>query len=164
MIKRILYATDLGLYGPYVMKQVAILAQSTGASVDILHVVEPMGVFAESIINTYMPEKEREYLRKKGMSQVIERIRLQVVDTLQSDYVDYLEVINLNEVIVELGSPVEVILEQSKLRGSDIIVMGSHGQHSYRGGLMGSVITNVLQLSSTPVYMIPMVSVSNLNY
>ena len=64
MVKRILYATDLGLYGPYIMKQVAILAQSTGASVDILHVIEPMGVFAESIINTYMPEKEQVYLQE----------------------------------------------------------------------------------------------------
>ncbi len=66
MIKHILFATDLGLYGPYLMKQLASVVQSTGATVDILHAIEPMGLFAESIIDTYMPDKEREYLRNKG--------------------------------------------------------------------------------------------------
>jgi nucleotide-binding universal stress UspA family protein len=162
MIKRILYATDLGLYGPYIMKQVAMLAQSTGAKVDVLHVIEPMGVFAETIINTYMPEKERKLLRSKGLSQVVDRIRVQVLDTLNSEYSDYLDLINLSEVIVEVGSPAEIIIEQSRIRSSDIVVVGSHGQHAYRGGLMGSVVTKVLQLSSIPIYMIPMVSLNDL--
>jgi nucleotide-binding universal stress UspA family protein len=162
MVKRILYATDLGLYGPYIMKQVAMLAQSTGAKVDVLHVIEPMGVFAESIINTYMPEQELKYLRNKGMSKVVESIRAQVIDTLNSDYADYLALINLSEVIVEVGSPADIVLEQAKIRGSDLIILGSHGQHAYRGGLMGSVVTKVLQLSAIPVYMIPMVSLDAL--
>ena len=162
MIKRILYATDLGLYGPYIMKQAAMIAQSTGASVDVLHVIEPMGVFAESIINTYLPEEERNHLRAQGMPQVVDRIRLQVVDTLNSDYSDYLNTINLKEVIVEVGAPAEVIVEQAKIRESDLVILGSHGQHAYRGGLMGSVVTKVLQLSSIPVYMIPMVSLNEL--
>jgi nucleotide-binding universal stress UspA family protein len=162
MIKRILYATDLGLYGPYFMKQVAILAQTTGAKVDVLHVIEPMGVFAESIIYTYMSEKERKHLRNKGLPQVVDKIRVQVLDTLNSDYADYLDLINLSEVIVELGSPAEKIIEQAKMRSSDIVVLGSHGQHAYRGGLMGSVVTKVLQLSSVPIYMIPMVSLNDL--
>jgi nucleotide-binding universal stress UspA family protein len=162
MIKRILYATDLGLYGPYIMTQVAILAQSTGAKVDVLHVIEPMGVFAETIINTYMPEKERKHLRNKGLSQVVERIRVQVLDTLNSEYSDYLDLINLSEVIVEVGSPAEIIIEQAKIRSSDMVVLGSHGQHAYRGGLMGSVVTKALQLSSIPIYMIPMVNLNDL--
>lgn len=162
MIKRILYATDLGLYGPYIMKQVAMIAQSTGASVDVLHVIEPMGVFAESIINTYLPEDDLHHLRNKGMPQVVDRIRLQVVDTLNSDYSDYLNTINLKDVLVEVGSPAEVIIKQASIRESDLVILGSHGQHAYRGGLMGSVVTKVLQLSSIPVYMIPMVSLNDL--
>lgn len=139
-----------------------MLAQSTGAQVDVLHVVEPMGVFAESIIDTYMPETEKAYLRNKGMSHVIERIAVQVNDTLSSDYAEYLDIINISEVLVEVGSPADVIIEQARMRGSDMIALGSHGQHAYRGGLMGSVVTKVLQLSSIPVYMIPMVSLNDL--
>jgi nucleotide-binding universal stress UspA family protein len=144
------------------MKQVAMIAQSTGATVDVLHVIEPMGVFAESIISTYLPKDDRSHLRNKGMPQVIERIRLQVIDTLNSEYSDYLNTINLKEVIVEVGVPAEVIISQSKIRESDMVILGSHGQHAYQGGLMGSVVTKVLQLSSVPVYMIPMVNLNDL--
>ncbi len=162
MIKHILYATDLGLYGPYLMKQVAMLAQSTGARVDILHVIEPMGLFAESIIDTYMPEKERQYLRERGVSEVIERIRLQVIDTLKSEYADALAMINLSEVLVEVGQVAKVIIEQSQLRNCDLIVLGGHSQQSYGGGMTGSVVSKVLQTASIPIYIIPMVSLEDL--
>ena len=162
MIKHILFATDLGLYGPYLMKQLAGLVQSTGASVDILHAIEPMGLFAESIIDAYMPEKEREYLRNKGLAEVTERIRLQVMDTLHSEFLDSLKLINLRAVVVEVGAPAQVIVEQAKLAGNDLIVLGSHGQQAYNGGALGSVVSKVLQSSHIPVYMIPMVTLNDL--
>ncbi len=162
MIKHILFATDLGLYGPYLMKQLASIVQSTGASVDIVHAIEPMGLFAESIIDTYMPEKEREYLRNKGIGEVIERIRLQVIDTLNSEYTDYLGQINLLEVRVNVGVPAEVIIEQAKLSKADLIVIGSHGQQAYCGGVLGSVASKVLQGTPVPVHMIPMVTLEDL--
>ncbi len=162
MIRHILFATDLGLYGPYLMKQLASVVQSTGATVDILHAVEPMGLFAESIIDTYMPEKEREYLRNKGLTEVIERIRLQVLDTLKSEYADSLKMINLRNVLVEVGMPAEVIVEQAKLTNSDLIVLGSHGQQTYCGGVLGSVVSKVLQTAPVAVHMIPMITLNDL--
>lgn len=160
MIKRILYATDLGLYGPYLMKRVAELASSTGAVVDVLHVVEPMGVFAESILNTYLPDKERAYLRAQGMEEVLERIRLQVMDTIKADY-DH-SGFTIDEVVVEQGSVASTIITQAQLRQADLIAIGSHGQQAYRGGLIGSVVAKVLQMSPVPVYMVPMVSLEDL--
>jgi len=162
VIKHILFATDLGLYGPYLMKQLASVVQSTGATVDILHAIEPMGLFAESIIDTYMPDKEREYLRNKGLTEVIERIRLQVIDTLNSEYADSLKLINLREVLVKVGVPAEVIVEQAKLTGSDLIVLGSHGQQAYCGGVLGSVVSKVLQTAPVAVHMIPMLTLNDL--
>ena len=61
-----------------------------------------------------------------------------------------------------MGVPSDVIIAQTGIRDSDMVVLGSHGQHAYRGGLMGSVVTKVLQLSSVPVYMIPMVNLNEL--
>jgi nucleotide-binding universal stress UspA family protein len=162
MIKHILFATDLGLYGPYLMKQLASIVQSTGASVDILHAIEPMGLFAESIIDTYMPDKEREYLRNKGIGEVIERIRLQVIDTLKSEYADSLQQINFQQVLVEVGMPADVIVKQAQLSKADLIVIGSHGQQAYSGGVLGSVVSKVLQSTPVPVLMIPMVSLEDL--
>ena len=162
MISHILYATDLGLYGPYLMTQVAILAQSTGAKVDILHVIEPMGLFAESVIDSYMPEKEKEYLRDKGMSEIIEKIRLQVIDTLNSEYAKSLELINLSEVVIEVGDPAKVILEQSSLRGCDLVVLAGHGKQECGPGSLGEVTKRVLNDSQLPIYVLPKISLAEL--
>ena len=161
-MKRILYASDLGLYGPYVLNQVVSLAKASGARVDVLHVIEPMGVFAESVINTFMSEKDRQYLRVHGMPELLERIRLQVVDVFESDYGVQQGVECIGDIIVEQGDPSKVILEQALARNAEMIAIGSHGQHAYRGGLIGSVVAKVLQTSSLPVYMVPMVNLEAL--
>ena len=162
MISRILYATDLGLYGPYVMNQVALLAQGTGAKVDIIHVVEPLGIFAESILNTYLPKEQIGQLKGEELNKVLDSIKNQVMDTLYAEYKNELENINLSEVLVEVGKPADVILEHAQKRNADLIIVGSHGQHAYKAGLIGSVVTKILQLSSIPVYMIPMVKLEDL--
>ncbi len=162
MIKRILYAADLGLYGPYLMKKIGELAFSSQAKVDVLHVVEPMGVFAESIINTYISEKERDYLRNQGVEEVLSRIRAQVIDALDADYSLGNENVSLGEVLVELGDPAETIIQQAITRKADLIAIGSHGEQAYRGRIIGSVVAKVLQVSTVPVYMIPMVSLNDL--
>ncbi len=163
MINRILYASDLGLYGPYLMRLVADIAQSTGASVDILHVIEPMGVFAESVIDSYMPEKEKEYLRNKGLAEIISKIRLQVIDTLKSEYSGYLDMINLADVLVEVGEPASLILEHANLRKSDMIVLAVHGQQGFGAKMVGSIVIKVIKDSIVPVYILPMVSLSELD-
>lgn len=163
MINRILFASDLGLYGPYLMRLVADLAQSTGASVDILHVIEPMGVFAESVIDSYMPEKEKEYLRNKGLAEIISKIRLQVIDTLKSEYSGYLDMINLADVLVEVGEPASLILEHANLRKSDMIVLAVHGQQGFGAKVVGNIVIKVIKDSIVPVYILPMVSLSELD-
>lgn len=161
-MKRILYASDLGLYGPYVLNQVVGLAKASGAQVDVLHVIEPMGVFAESVINAFMSEKDRQYLRVQGVPELLERIRLQVIDVFESDYGIQQGVECIGDIIVEQGDPSKVILEQAALRNAELIAIGSHGQHAYRGGLIGSVVAKVLQTSSLPVYMVPMANLDTL--
>ncbi len=163
MINRILYATDLGMYGPYLMEHVAALVQSTGAKVDILHVVEPMGLFAESVIDSYMPEKEKEYLRSKGLSEIIEKIRLQVIDTLNSEYANTLKLINLDRVEVKVGEPSKVILKQSGLVEYNLIVMAGHSQQECASGMLGGVTERVLKASKVPVYVLPRINLEDID-
>lgn len=162
MINRILYATDLGLYGPYLMEQVAVLVQSTGARVDLLHVVEPMGLFAESVIDSFMPEKEKEYLRDKGLAEIIGKIRLQVIDTLNSEYTNSMKLINLDEVLVEVGEPSKVILKQSIAVDYNLIIIAGHSQQDCGGGALGVVAERVLKESKIPVYVLPRISLDDL--
>lgn len=163
MNKRILFATDLGLYSPYLMKQLSKVAISMQATVDIIHVIEPMGVFAESIINTYLPSKDRRYLREHGLEEVLSNIKEQVIQTLNNDYTDILKEVELGEVIVELGHPAQMIINQALKQQSHILVLGSHGQSAFQGGPMGTVVNKVMQLSPIPVMMVPMINLGDLD-
>ena len=42
MIRSILYATDLGLYAPYVLQHALALTRSFNAALYVVHAVEPM--------------------------------------------------------------------------------------------------------------------------
>jgi nucleotide-binding universal stress UspA family protein len=158
-----LYATDLGLYSPYLVRQVSQIALSLQARVDIIHAIEPMGVFAESIVNSYVPEKDRRYLRQHGLRDVLDKIKTQVSDSLLADYGDLLEEIEFGEVIVELGYPAEIIIQQALKQNSNLLLLGSHGQSAFQGGPMGSVVSKVMQLSPIPVLMIPMINLGDLD-
>ena len=88
MINNILYATDLGLYGPYLLQHVMSLASKHNANVHTVHAIEPVGVFAESILSTYMPEAEVNNLRRNGFSQVMDRIRQQVENAFEDEFLE----------------------------------------------------------------------------
>jgi len=163
MIKRILYATDLGLYSPYIMKSLARLALSTGACVHVLHVIEPMGVFAESILRSYISEKDRRHLHQYGLDEVLNTIRSQVTETLENDFTDLLKGVKIDSVYVEIGKPAQVILEHSSKVKADMIVMGSRGQYSPDSSSLGSISNKVLQGAVIPVMVIPMMGIDGLD-
>ena len=54
MIRSILYATDLGLYAPYVLQHALSLTRAYSAELYVVHAVEPMGLFADSVLQTYL--------------------------------------------------------------------------------------------------------------
>lgn len=154
MIKRILFATDLGLYNPYLMSQLSAIAHSTGAKVDLVHAIEPMGVFAESILSIYMTPDDQKHLRNSGMPQVLEHIRQQVLDSLQVEMDHVPHEFLIDDVIVEIGPPSDIIIKYARARSSDLIVIGGHG-----GGdsVIGSVAGKVLKNAPVPVYFLPTV-------
>ncbi|MFY0640835.1 MAG: universal stress protein [Bermanella sp.] len=163
MISRILFATDLGLYSPYLMRQLVRLTSKMKARVDIVHVIEPMGVFAESIINAYVPEKDRRYLRQHGLNDVKNKIKQQVEGTLRNDYHEILSQIELGEVIIDIGFPSEVIIQKACALESDLILLGSHGRSAFQGGAVGAVVSKVLGNSPIPVLIVPMINLGDVD-
>jgi nucleotide-binding universal stress UspA family protein len=159
MISRILFATDLGLYSPYLMRQLVRLTSKMEARVDIVHVIEPMGVFAESIINAYVPEKDRRYLRQHGLNDVKNKIE----SALRNDYQEILSQIELGEVIIEIGFPSEMIIQKACALESDMILLGSHGRSAFQGGAMGAVVSKVLGNSPIPVLIVPMINLGDVD-
>lgn len=55
---------------------------------------------------------------------------------------------------VEVGHPVEQILETAKREQVDLMVMGTHGRTSLRHVVLGSVAERVMQMASCPVLMV----------
>jgi len=66
MIGSMLYATDLGLYAPYVMQHALALARTFKADLYVIHVVEPIGLFAESVLHSYLDEQSLNEWRSEG--------------------------------------------------------------------------------------------------
>ena len=161
MINNILYAADLGLYGPYLLQHVISLASKHNAKVHTVHAIEPMGVFAESILSTYMPASEVQQLRGGGFNQVMDKIRQQVENAFEDEFIESnCNVQLINAIQVVRGKPVDVIIETAQQCNADLIVLGSSSQPSEKPRL-GSVASRVLNESTVPVFLVPMVKLQN---
>ncbi|MFK3799152.1 MULTISPECIES: universal stress protein [unclassified Pseudomonas] len=157
MIRSMLYATDLGLYAPFVLQHALALARTFNAELHVIHVVEPMGLFAESVLQSYLAEDVLRELHSEGVNTVIEGIESRVLagfrDELGEDNQD-LELIR--SVRVVQGDPSNVILEQAQRLEVDLLVVGSHSHGAEGDTPIGRTAARVLQLSEVPVYMVPM--------
>lgn len=161
MVTNILYATDLGLYAPYLLQHVMSLASKHNAQVHAVHAIEPLGVFAESILSTYMPPGEANSLRRDGVNDVLDRIRSQVESAFKDEFAECRCDVKLSKGIQVLqGKPADVILDTAARCNADLIVIGSSSQHSDTPRL-GSVALSVLSRSSIPVFLVPMIKLQN---
>lgn len=156
MIKTILYPTDLGLNGAVLLQHVVDLANRYEAQIVALHAVEPLGVFADAVLETYIPPDMIGDLRSFGMPAVMEAIRQQVIEAFEEEFID----LNVNaervrDVRVVRGSPADVILEQQKLLNADVIVMGACSADAGHHGALGSTASKVLHRAGVPVYLVP---------
>ena len=161
MIKKIVFATDLGVLGPYVLCHALELSKQFDAKVDIIHVIEPMGVFAESILDIFLPQKDLEHLRKEGVYDVMSTIKARITDTMAAEFSGEDDESFLGEINVVRGQAAEAILEYVDTHNIDLVVMGTHGEHSEVQGGLGSVASKVLQRSSVPVLMVPLARVNS---
>ena len=159
MIKTILFATDLGLYSSYLLQHVFALAERYDAKIEVVHAVEPLGVFADALLETYVPKETFEDLRSYGMIAVMEAIREQVIDVFNDEFIESdLNVARISDISVVRGYPSDVILNRCREVSADLIVLGSHSPNNQQTNLLGSTVSKILQLAVVPVYMIPISS------
>jgi len=164
-IKKILYATDLSDNARYVFAYAVSLAVKYSAGITILHVVHDIPTYTDRSVAAYIEadiwdeikkrhlEDARQLLigKKKehlAIKEVLEQFAENVKSADGASYFDF------DEVLVEIGNPVEVILETAENRNCDIIVMGKTGQGLIEGVFMGSTASRVLRRSKKPVLVI----------
>lgn len=156
MLKNILYASDLGLYGPFILEHVCELACKHNAKVTVVHAVEPVSIFADALLETYVPQNEKEALKDHGYEAVMATISHRVRQAFEDDFID----LNgskecIADVMVLDGDPSQVIMAVAKNIDADLIILGTHGGHSESRIAIGSVASKVMQLSHVPIYLVP---------
>ncbi|MCU1729825.1 universal stress protein [Pseudomonas sp. 7P_10.2_Bac1] len=157
MIRSILYATDLGIYAPVVMQHALELARSFKADLYVLHVVEPMGLFAESVLQSYLDEQALNELQQQGMDTMLSNIEQRVFDSLRDELSEGAQELDLiRSVKVIQGEPAQVILEQSRKLGVDLLILGSHGQSIGANTHLGHNAARVVEQAQMPVYLVPL--------
>ncbi|MBP5107832.1 universal stress protein [Pseudomonas protegens] len=158
MIRSMLYATDLGLYAPFVMQHALELARTFNADLHVVHAVEPMGLFAESVLQSYLDEQSLNEFHRQGLNTVMANIEQRVLDSFREELGEGMQDLTLiQSVRVLQGDPSQVILEQAGKLSVDLLIVGSH---SHGGGAqtpLGRTATRVLQLAKVPVYLVPLV-------
>ncbi|WOE77879.1 universal stress protein [Pseudomonas protegens] len=158
MIRSMLYATDLGLYAPFVMQHALELARTFNADLHVVHAVEPMGLFAESVLQSYLDEQSLNEFHRQGLSTVMANIEQRVLDSFREELGEGLQDLTLiQSVRVLQGDPSQVILDQAAKLSVDLLIVGSH---SHGGGAqtpLGRTAARVLQLAKVPVYLVPLV-------
>jgi len=60
----------------------------------------------------------------------------------------------MEKIIVQIGNPVEEILEETEKKGYDLVVMGAHGHGAIAGAVMGSVSRRVVRRCKIPVLLV----------
>lgn len=156
MLNNILYAADLGLFGPFILEHVCELASKHNAQVTVIHAVEPVSVFAGALLETYVPQEDKAALKQHGYEAVMATIRARVRQAFEDDFIDLRGSREcIRDVQVVGGEACQVILDMAEKIDADLIVMGTHGGHSDHSTAIGSVASKVLQLSQVPIYLVP---------
>ena len=164
-IKKILYATDLSDNARHVFAYAVSLAVKYSASITILHVVHEVPAFTDRSVANYIEADIWEQIKKRHLEDArqvligkrkehlaIKEILDQFAEKVKS--ADEVSKFDFDEVLVEIGNPVEVILEVAESRNCDIIVMGKTGQGFIEAALMGSTATRVVRRSKKPVLVV----------
>ena len=156
MIRTMLYATDLGVYAPLVMQHALVMARTFEAELYVIHAVEPMGQFAESLLQSYLDERTLDQLHSQGVNTVMANIEQRVLANFRDELGEEADLALIKAVRVRQGDPATVILEQAQRLDADLLIFGSHCQGAGAEVPLGRTAVRLLQLSPVPVYMVPL--------
>jgi len=150
-MKKVLIAIDYNPTSEKVVMGGYDLAKSLGAEVCLIHVITNLQYYGaqypsfmgfESMNLSYDPKIHNE----------MKNIAKEYVTTVASHLSDDAVTTHVAE-----GDTARAILEYSKQWGADLIVMGTHSHSTFEKLLIGTVATSVLEKTTVPVHMIPVI-------
>jgi nucleotide-binding universal stress UspA family protein len=155
VIKKILYATDLSENARHAFAYAASLANRYDAGITVIHVLEDISAFSDSLVISVIGEQKWNELWDQKKDAVISTIKSRLesfCEEVQSELPACPFI--TDDVVVKIGNPVEEILHQVDITEADLVVMGSRGQGFLTGAMMGSTSRRVLRRCKKPVLII----------
>ncbi len=159
--KKILYTTDLSERGRYAFHHAASLTNHYRAELTVFHVVEG-GPELDKRLFSYVDEKLWKEIKTRNLREardilisrrrdnaVIKECVGQFCEEVQAGLPEQPDV--TYRVVVKIGDPVELIIDEAESDGYDLIVMGSHGFGAIKSKIMGDVVRRVVKHSMIPV-------------
>jgi nucleotide-binding universal stress UspA family protein len=155
VIKTILYATGLGPGAPYVFRYALTLARQHQAKIVIVHGIEPLTPFGQSLVEQYISHDNSEEMHKKARESVKAALNERLAKLCATECPDATECqLLVTSIRVVDGYPAQVILDVAKDCAADLIIMGAHS-HTVVGEVMvGSTTRKVLHNANQPVLVV----------
>ena len=163
-IKTILYPTDLSKSARFAAAYAFSQADAYGAKIIFLHVLPDVPEMIDRSVIGYIGEDQWESIKQShfhdarealiGKSNdhvVVRQVLAQFSRTAKPDQEGSAAE---DEILVEKGNPVEVIVRVADQRDCDLIVMGTHGQGTLADAMLGSTARRVVRRSSRPVLVV----------
>lgn len=153
--EKILYASALGAGAPYVCRYALSLARQCQARVTVLHAIEPLSTFGQSLVELHVSHADSEAQHAEARSQVKSNLEQELHDlvrqeTAEGEYDRLIEGVKVVE-----GQPAEQILLEAEKIGADLIVVGSHRHTALGDALLGHTASKVTHRSRIPVLLAP---------
>jgi nucleotide-binding universal stress UspA family protein len=139
-VKQILVPTDFSPASDIAFGYALDLAAREGAAIHLLHVLDAAGFAAAYPDGLYV---ELPALREES----IQRAKATLDDVAKRCAA--VNVVATTEVLV--GAPAGSITAEANVRGSDLIVMGTHGRGAFAHFVLGSVAEKVVRTAQCPV-------------
>lgn len=155
-IQKIIYATDLSDNSKRAFGYAASLAQSFGAQMIVLHVVEPINPNTYMQISSMLGEAEWVNLQMGRDSQLSEEIMSRLKRfclDLQTDMRSF--PLNEDQIMIRKGLPVDEIIGMAVAESVDLIVVGTHGYGMVKDALMGGTVRRLVRQRKVPVLVVP---------
>ena len=142
-MKQILVATDFSQYAEKALGRAVLLATEHQATVDILHVITPASVDA---LCDFLPDP-RHVVEEKLINSFYAQLY---------DFIDRLGPARPATIRphVKSAEVVAGIVESAEACNADLIILGSHGEHSANALFVGTTAENVLASGTRPVLIV----------
>ncbi len=154
-IKTILYATGLSQGAPYIFRYALTLARKHQAKIVIVHAIEPLGQFGQSLVELYIPHEISEEMHRKTRETITSELKEKLAKLCASECTDASECqLLISSIKVVDGYPSQVIVDTAKECSADVIVMGARRHNLVGEVMLGSTTRKVLHSADQPVLVV----------